>query len=146
MFDGVEVGETPPAFPPASHSPAPFLPGLTTSQARSDFRNISLPLEERLPILIYLTHTLKYGQSSALAGSFSRLCRHASIRMLATANLLQSDSRLYSFSPETKEKLRKFRLGTSRAKDAQAIICTAPTHAPLRILPISNLNNQYGAR
>ncbi|KAJ5587241.1 uncharacterized protein N7459_003006 [Penicillium hispanicum] len=34
----------------------------------------------------------------------------------------QSDSRLYSFSPETKEKLRKFRLGTSRAKDAQAII------------------------
>ncbi|KAJ5120500.1 uncharacterized protein N7515_009888 [Penicillium bovifimosum] len=33
-----------------------------------------------------------------------------------------SDSRLYSFSPETKEKLRKFRLGTSRAKDAQAVI------------------------
>ncbi|KAJ5932212.1 Glia maturation factor beta [Penicillium verrucosum] len=33
-----------------------------------------------------------------------------------------SDSRLYSFSPETKEKLRNFRLGTSRAKDAQAII------------------------
>ncbi|KAJ5327463.1 Glia maturation factor beta [Penicillium brevicompactum] len=41
-----------------------------------------------------------------------------------------SDSRLYSFSPETKEKLRKFRLGTSRAKDAQAIICETPT--PLR--------------
>ncbi|OJJ37163.1 hypothetical protein ASPWEDRAFT_107783, partial [Aspergillus wentii DTO 134E9] len=33
-----------------------------------------------------------------------------------------SESRLYSFSPETKEKLRKFRLTTSRAKDAQAII------------------------
>ncbi|PLN76571.1 hypothetical protein BDW42DRAFT_19379 [Aspergillus taichungensis] len=33
-----------------------------------------------------------------------------------------SESRLYSFSPETKEKLRKFRLGTSRAKDAQALI------------------------
>ncbi|PYH42819.1 GMF family protein [Aspergillus saccharolyticus JOP 1030-1] len=33
-----------------------------------------------------------------------------------------SESRLYSFSPETKEKLRKFRLGTSRAKDAQAVI------------------------
>ncbi|EEQ88955.1 GMF family protein [Blastomyces dermatitidis ER-3] len=33
-----------------------------------------------------------------------------------------SDTRLYSFSPETKEKLRKFRLGTSRAKDPQAII------------------------
>ncbi|KAJ5746169.1 hypothetical protein N7520_011351 [Penicillium odoratum] len=38
------------------------------------------------------------------------------------ANNIQSDSRLYSFSPETKEKLRKFRLSTSRAKDAQAII------------------------
>ncbi|PIG86438.1 glial maturation factor [Aspergillus arachidicola] len=33
-----------------------------------------------------------------------------------------SESRLYAFSPETKEKLRKFRLGTSRAKDPQAII------------------------
>ncbi|RAL14064.1 GMF family protein [Aspergillus homomorphus CBS 101889] len=33
-----------------------------------------------------------------------------------------SESRLYSFSPETKEKLRKFRLGTSRAKDPQAVI------------------------
>ncbi|GKZ36994.1 hypothetical protein AbraIFM66950_008286 [Aspergillus brasiliensis] len=33
-----------------------------------------------------------------------------------------SESRLYSFSPETKEELRKFRLGTSRAKDPQAII------------------------
>ncbi|KAM5480017.1 hypothetical protein McanCB56680_005163 [Microsporum canis] len=33
-----------------------------------------------------------------------------------------SDSRLYSFSPETNEKLRKFRLGTSRAKDPQAMI------------------------
>ncbi|PYI20403.1 glial factor naturation factor [Aspergillus violaceofuscus CBS 115571] len=33
-----------------------------------------------------------------------------------------SESRLYSFSPETKEKLRKFRLGTSRANDPQAVI------------------------
>ncbi|KAF3894041.1 Glial factor naturation factor [Trichophyton interdigitale] len=33
-----------------------------------------------------------------------------------------SDTRLYSFSPETTEKLRKFRLGTSRAKDPQAMI------------------------
>ncbi|KAJ5893623.1 hypothetical protein N7495_005314 [Penicillium taxi] len=30
--------------------------------------------------------------------------------------------RLYTFSPDTKEKLRKFRLTTSRAKDPQAII------------------------
>ncbi|KAJ4990578.1 GMF family protein, partial [Stagonosporopsis vannaccii] len=33
-----------------------------------------------------------------------------------------SESRLYTFSTETKTKLRKFRLGTSRAKDPQAII------------------------
>jgi hypothetical protein len=35
-----------------------------------------------------------------------------------------SESRLYTFSDETKQKLRKFRLGTSRAKDPQAILCT----------------------
>ncbi|KAK8191891.1 hypothetical protein IWZ00DRAFT_545008 [Phyllosticta capitalensis] len=33
-----------------------------------------------------------------------------------------SEARLYTFSPETKEKLRKFRLGTSRAKDPQAVV------------------------
>ncbi|KAF2010054.1 glia maturation factor beta, partial [Aaosphaeria arxii CBS 175.79] len=33
-----------------------------------------------------------------------------------------SESRLYTFSEETKQKLRKFRLGTSRAKDPQAVI------------------------
>ncbi|KAF2771479.1 glia maturation factor beta, partial [Teratosphaeria nubilosa] len=33
-----------------------------------------------------------------------------------------SESRLYTFSPETKDKLRKFRLGTSRAKDPMAVI------------------------
>ncbi|CAD0056032.1 unnamed protein product, partial [Aureobasidium pullulans] len=31
-----------------------------------------------------------------------------------------SEARLYTFSPETKTALRKFRLGTSRAKDPQA--------------------------
>lgn len=35
---------------------------------------------------------------------------------------MSAESRLYSFSPETREKLRKFRLGTSRSKDPQAII------------------------
>jgi hypothetical protein len=35
-----------------------------------------------------------------------------------------SEARLYTFSDETKTKLRKFRLGTSRAKDPQAVICT----------------------
>ncbi|KAF2750495.1 glia maturation factor beta [Sporormia fimetaria CBS 119925] len=35
---------------------------------------------------------------------------------------MASESRLYTFSDETKQKLRKFRLGTSRAKDPQAVI------------------------
>ncbi|KAK4900079.1 hypothetical protein LTR27_002842 [Elasticomyces elasticus] len=35
---------------------------------------------------------------------------------------MSSESRLYTFSQETKDKLRKFRLSTSRAKDPQAII------------------------
>ncbi|KAG9378309.1 hypothetical protein A1F94_011425 [Pyrenophora tritici-repentis] len=35
-----------------------------------------------------------------------------------------SEARLYTFSDETKTKLRKFRLGTSRANDPQAVICT----------------------
>ncbi|KAI6792540.1 hypothetical protein KC363_g3310 [Hortaea werneckii] len=35
---------------------------------------------------------------------------------------MSSEARLYTFSPETKNALRKFRLGTSRAKDPQAII------------------------
>ncbi|KAJ4311697.1 hypothetical protein N0V94_007817 [Neodidymelliopsis sp. IMI 364377] len=38
------------------------------------------------------------------------------------SSLAASESRLYTFSDETKTKLRKFRLGTSRAKDPQAII------------------------
>ncbi|KYG46212.1 hypothetical protein M433DRAFT_49360, partial [Acidomyces richmondensis BFW] len=33
-----------------------------------------------------------------------------------------SESRLYTISPATKDALRKFRLGTSRAKDPQAVI------------------------
>ena len=43
------------------------------------------------------------------------------------ANVKQaSESRLYQVSDDTKAKLRKFRLGTSRAKDPQAVICTTP--------------------
>ena len=38
--------------------------------------------------------------------------------------LQSSESRLYTIGPETKAALRKFRLSTSRAKDAQAVICT----------------------
>lgn len=41
------------------------------------------------------------------------------------ANMSQaSESRLYTFASETKEKLRKFRLSTSRSNSPQAIICT----------------------
>ena len=35
---------------------------------------------------------------------------------------MSSESRLYTISPETRTALRKFRLGTSRAKDPQAMI------------------------
>ncbi|KAJ4294768.1 hypothetical protein N0V88_005002 [Collariella sp. IMI 366227] len=35
---------------------------------------------------------------------------------------MSSESRLYTFSEETKAHLRKFRLGTSRASDPQAVI------------------------
>ncbi|KAI6381992.1 hypothetical protein MCOR25_000873 [Pyricularia grisea] len=35
---------------------------------------------------------------------------------------MSSESRLYTFSQETKDHLRKFRLGTSRANDPQAVI------------------------
>lgn len=40
---------------------------------------------------------------------------------------MSSEQRLYTFSTETKDKLRKFRLGTSRAKDPQAVICMSST-------------------
>ena len=46
-------------------------------------------------------------------------------RDTSNRNSQASESRLYTFSTETKEKLRKFRLGTSRAKDPQAVICEA---------------------
>ncbi|KAF4957756.1 hypothetical protein FGADI_2888 [Fusarium gaditjirri] len=36
---------------------------------------------------------------------------------------MASESRLYTFSGESKDHLRKFRLTTSRAKDPQAVIC-----------------------
>ncbi|KAI8679794.1 ADF-H domain-containing protein [Fusarium keratoplasticum] len=50
---------------------------------------------------------------------------------------MASESRLYTFSGETKDHLRKFRLTTSRAKDPQAVICmyvslSAPVPLPPR--------------
>ncbi|MCJ1291206.1 hypothetical protein MMC34_002749 [Xylographa carneopallida] len=41
---------------------------------------------------------------------------------------MASESRLYTFSPETTTNLRKFRLGTSRAKDPQAVIYQIDKH------------------
>ncbi|KAL4947916.1 hypothetical protein BDW69DRAFT_199277 [Aspergillus filifer] len=38
-----------------------------------------------------------------------------------------SSERLYAFSPETRERLRKFRLTTSRAKEPQAVIYVVDT-------------------
>ncbi|KAL8740929.1 MAG: hypothetical protein Q9190_006415 [Brigantiaea leucoxantha] len=35
---------------------------------------------------------------------------------------MSSEARLYTFSPDTQTKLRKFRLGTSRANNPQAVI------------------------
>ncbi|KAI4942097.1 hypothetical protein J4E91_010296 [Alternaria rosae] len=47
----------------------------------------------------------------------------AAITSLLRASFsVSSEARLYTFSEETKSKLRKFRLGTSRAKDPQAVI------------------------
>ncbi|KAF7670781.1 glia maturation factor beta [Alternaria burnsii] len=50
----------------------------------------------------------------------SSYARH--IHRFANTSAQSSEARLYTFSDETKTKLRKFRLGTSRAKDPQAVI------------------------
>ncbi|KAL8692691.1 MAG: hypothetical protein Q9218_002340 [Villophora microphyllina] len=42
---------------------------------------------------------------------------------------MASEARLYTFSSETQDKLRKFRLGTSRAKDPQAVIYQIDKHS-----------------
>jgi len=41
---------------------------------------------------------------------------------------MASESRLYTFSQESKDHLRKFRLGTSRAQDPQAVIYLIDKH------------------
>lgn len=48
----------------------------------------------------------------------------------AHSTLQASEQRLYTFTPDTKAALRKFRLGTSRAKDAQAQICSHARATP----------------
>lgn len=81
--------------------------------------------------------------STAAAGSSALEFASLTPSML-TSNLTfepptqASESRLYSFSGETKEQLRKFRLTTSRAKDPQAVICASLNyvHSPHLYLPI----------
>lgn len=54
-------------------------------------------------------------------------CESDTLQSELTLVLQASEARLYTFSPETKTALRKFRLGTSRAKDPQAVICKQQT-------------------
>lgn len=57
------------------------------------------------------------------------ISRHTERRPEADGTFAQSESRLYTFSHETKEQLRKFRLGTSRAKTPMAKICKSESFA-----------------
>ncbi|GME53186.1 putative gmf family protein [Neofusicoccum parvum] len=57
-----------------------------------------------------------------MVSGISRSPRPCGTDLAYTARQQASEARLFTFSPETKDKLRKFRLGTSRAKDAQAVI------------------------
>ncbi|KAF7194150.1 Actin-depolymerizing factor gmf1, partial [Pseudocercospora fuligena] len=61
--------------------------------------------------------------SSAITQRIPAIRHHTHEHDAYPALKQSSESRLYTFSQETKDKLRKFRLGTSRAKDPQAIIC-----------------------
>lgn len=85
--------------------------GLIASASLQEYNDIRFASKTVLPI------PLK--QFSNMVG-----CRRRGhFRRHLIDGLQASESRLYSFSPETKEKLRKFRLSTSRAKDPQAVIC-----------------------
>ena len=65
--------------------------------------------------------------SNSQHGQHHRTWQHVLISQTLTPPAPQaSESRLYTFSQETKDALRKFRLSTSRAKDPQAIICELP--------------------
>ncbi|KAK5628435.1 hypothetical protein RRF57_004150 [Xylaria bambusicola] len=45
------------------------------------------------------------------------------LQLSTNRQLQSSEARLYTFSQETKDHLRKFRLTTSRATGPQAVIC-----------------------
>ncbi|UPX18723.1 uncharacterized protein EKO05_0009015 [Ascochyta rabiei] len=79
----------------------------------------------------YPTFTPKHRQASSALHHYIRTrnatanlpsCLGLQVPDLKIPNTMASESRLYTFSDETKTKLRKFRLGTSRAKDPQAVI------------------------
>ncbi|MCJ1413603.1 hypothetical protein MMC19_007725 [Ptychographa xylographoides] len=57
---------------------------------------------------------------------------------VAQKHIMASESRLYTFSPETTASLRKFRLGTSRAKDPQGVIYQIDKHT-LEILQVDDV-------
>ncbi|KAI4209868.1 MAG: hypothetical protein LQ351_007222 [Letrouitia transgressa] len=55
---------------------------------------------------------------------------------------MSSEARLYSFSQETESKLRKFRLGTSRAKDPQAVIFVKSDQIDKQSLEIAQVGDE----
>jgi len=83
------------------------------------------------------THWLSYDSDISIP-RHGNLCTPA-LEDLQTNIRQASEARLYTFSQATKDKLRKFRLSTSRAKDPQAVICT-PTS-----LSVYNLDTQIYA-
>lgn len=86
--------------PSDSLSPTP--PPRTSSNARCELNFCHRSTSWQVPPSPYARHTRRFANTSAQS----------------------SEARLYTFSDETKTKLRKFRLGTSRAKDPQAVICS----------------------
>lgn len=62
-----------------------------------------------------------------LSSHSSRRCARLTPRLPPQS----SEARLYTFSQETKDHLRKFRLGTSRSNDPQAVICMYVSRAAL---------------
>lgn len=102
----------------------------------SDLRGASQPYEVQPTACIHVTLVLVglryvplYSSGSPTRTGYSLFPRHGSHTILpekapGTDVWQASEARLYTFSQETKDKLRRFRLGTSRAKDPQAVICT----------------------
>ena len=84
---------------------------------------------QTLVVSSFLTSPVQYGEVLSCP-AFALFCLKKAVVNDDDISIQASESRLYSFSPETKEHLRKFRLGTSRAKDPQAIICRIHPRSP----------------